>query len=73
MAAIFWMLPRAASSWVFALWAFLLFRAFDVIKPFPLRWLERLPEGWGVMADDFGASLYTVLVLWWMELAHFGC
>jgi phosphatidylglycerophosphatase A len=63
MAAVFLALPYAAYSWESVLWAFLLFRAFDTIKPFPLRRLERLPEGWGVMADDFGATVYTVLIL----------
>jgi phosphatidylglycerophosphatase A len=42
---------------------FVLFRLFDIWKPFPLRRLERLPGGWGVMADDLGAGLYAALVL----------
>lgn len=71
MAAVMWSLPHVASSWILVLWAFILFRAFDTIKPFPLRWLERLPEGWGVMADDLGASLYTVAALWMMSHARF--
>jgi phosphatidylglycerophosphatase A len=37
--------------------AFLLFRFFDIIKPGPIRLLERLPGGWGIMADDAGAGL----------------
>ena len=42
---------------------FLLFRFFDVAKPFPLRWLERnLPGGWGIMLDDTGAAIYAMLV-----------
>jgi len=43
--------------------AFLLFRLFDILKPFPIRNLERLPAGWGIMADDIGASFYSRLVL----------
>ena len=43
--------------------AFLLFRAFDVVKPPPLRRLERLPGGWGIMADDVAAGLLARLVL----------
>ena len=35
-------------TWVGALVAFLAFRVFDIFKPFPARWAERLPEGWGV-------------------------
>lgn len=43
--------------------AFLLFRAFDVIKPFPIRWLERkLPGGYGIMLDDIAAALYAMIV-----------
>jgi len=42
---------------------FLLFRFFDVAKPFPIRWLERnLPGGWGIMLDDTGAAIYAMLV-----------
>jgi phosphatidylglycerophosphatase A len=42
------------------LWAFLLFRFFDVIKPFPARQLERLPRGYGVVMDDVCAGLYAL-------------
>ncbi len=38
---------------------FLLFRIFDIIKPPPLKRLESVPNGWGVMLDDLGAALYT--------------
>ncbi|HEV2263086.1 MAG TPA: phosphatidylglycerophosphatase A [Stellaceae bacterium] len=42
---------------------FLLFRFFDVAKPFPIRWIERnLPGGWGIMLDDTGAAIYAMLV-----------
>ena len=37
--------------------AFLLFRLFDVAKPWPIRRLERLPGGWGIVADDLAAGL----------------
>ena len=37
--------------------AFALFRFFDIIKPWPIRKLERLPGGWGIMADDVAAGL----------------
>ena len=42
---------------------FFIFRAFDIIKPPPIRWLERLPHGWGVMTDDLIAGIYANLVL----------
>ena len=42
---------------------FLAFRLFDVVKPFPARRAERLPGGWGVMADDLVAGLYAQALL----------
>ena len=39
--------------------AFLLFRVFDVFKPWPIRHLERLPGGWGIVADDLAAAAAT--------------
>jgi phosphatidylglycerophosphatase A len=48
---------------------FLLFRLFDIVKPLPIRRLERLPDGLGIMADDLLAGVYANLVLqgllWW--------
>lgn len=48
---------------VTALAGFLLFRLFDIIKPFPLRRLERFPHYWGMMADDLGAAVYTLITM----------
>jgi len=42
---------------------FILNRVFDVAKPFPIRKLERLPAGWGVMADDLMAGIYSRIAL----------
>jgi CDP-diacylglycerol--glycerol-3-phosphate 3-phosphatidyltransferase len=42
---------------------FLLFRFFDVVKPYPLRRLEKLPGYWGIVCDDLGAGLYAWIVL----------
>jgi phosphatidylglycerophosphatase A len=42
---------------------FFIFRIFDIFKPFPVRRAERLPGGWGIMADDALAGIYTNLVL----------
>lgn len=50
-------------QWPWILAAFLLFRAFDIIKPYPCRRAEALPGGVGVMLDDLGAGLYTNLIL----------
>ena len=43
--------------------AFLLFRALDVIKPWPIRQYERLPGGYGIMADDVAAGVLGAAVL----------
>lgn len=42
---------------------FLLFRFFDIVKPFPLRRLEKYPGFWGIMLDDLGAGVYTWIIL----------
>jgi phosphatidylglycerophosphatase A len=41
--------------------AFIAFRVFDVLKPEPARWLERIPGGWGIMLDDVAAGIYANL------------
>jgi len=43
-----------------ALIALILFRLFDITKPFPVRQLEKLPAGWGIVLDDVGAGLYAL-------------
>lgn len=53
-----------ALNWKSWLAAFLLFRAFDIVKPFPVRRLERLHGGAGIVVDDLGAGLYAALVLY---------
>ena len=42
---------------------FICFRIFDVIKPVPLRWLERFPNGFGIVLDDLGAGIYANIIL----------
>jgi phosphatidylglycerophosphatase A len=39
--------------------AFIVFRALDIVKPFPARRLEKLPNGWGIMLDDIVAGVYA--------------
>jgi phosphatidylglycerophosphatase A len=48
------------ADWRHALLALLLFRLFDITKPFPVRQLEKLPEGWGIVFDDVAAGLYAL-------------
>ncbi len=47
-------------DWKHALIALALFRFFDITKPFPVRQLESLPEGWGIVFDDVAAGLYAL-------------
>ena len=56
-------------SWKSALLALILFRLFDITKPFPARQLEKLPEGWGIVFDDVAAGLYALGV--GLLLRHF--
>lgn len=49
-------------DWAHAIIAFLLFRLFDILKPPPIRHIERLPEGTGIMLDDIGAGLYALAI-----------
>lgn len=56
--------------WKPLLAGFILFRAFDVVKPPPIRRLEKLPDGTGIVVDDLGAGIYGLIVL--QLLLHFG-
>jgi phosphatidylglycerophosphatase A len=59
------------ANWIAWLAAFLLFRLFDIWKPFPVRQLESLPGGVGIVADDLMAGLDAALVLFlagWFNL-----
>ena len=59
----------APVSWKTVLVAFILFRSFDIVKPPPVRQLESLPEGTGIVVDDVAAGAYALFV---MQLAlHF--
>lgn len=55
--------PPAARSVACLATAFVLFRVFDIAKPFPCRRLERLPAGWGIMADDWAAAAWAAALL----------
>jgi len=50
------------ANWRHALIALVLFRLFDITKPFPVRQIEALPEGWGIVLDDVGAGLYALVI-----------
>ncbi len=67
-----WWWPVAAWSvkdlLVFVAAGFILFRLFDIIKPPPVRQLEKIKGAWGVLLDDVMAGLYAQIclhVFWW--------
>lgn len=63
-------LIAAPITWKSLLLGFILFRAFDMVKPPPIRQLERLPQGTGIVLDDVAAGLFALFI---MQLAlHFG-
>lgn len=55
---------HSALNWKYLLAGFILFRVFDIWKPFPARQAESLPSGWGIMADDWMAGIYAAIGLW---------
>jgi len=63
-------LIAAPIAWQSLLLGFILFRVFDIVKPPPVRHLERLPEGVGIVIDDVGAAVYSLALM--QALLHFG-
>jgi phosphatidylglycerophosphatase A len=59
-----YLVALAPGNWKYLVLGFILFRVFDIWKPFPARQAESLPGGWGIMADDWIAGLYAGLGLW---------
>jgi len=50
-------------NWKYLLAGFVLFRLFDIWKPYPIRRIEKWPRGWGIMADDWVAGVYAAILL----------
>ena len=50
-------------AWGYLVAGFILFRFFDILKPWPLKKLQEIPGGPGVMLDDIGAAVYTNVIL----------
>lgn len=64
-------IPVARDSWSTLIAGFVVFRALDIIKPWPVRWPENhLPGGWGVVLDDAFAGVIGAVIMG--LLAHFG-
>ena len=56
-------------DWKHALLALVLFRLFDITKPGPIRRLEALPEGTGIMLDDIAAGFFALVL--GLAITHF--
>jgi len=54
---------RMGDAWFPILIGFLLFRIFDIAKPFPIKKVETLPSGWGIMMDDIVAAIYAGVII----------
>ncbi len=52
----------------FVLMAFILFRLFDIWKPYPIHKIQKLPGGWGILADDLLAGVYALI---WVHIGNF--
>ncbi len=63
IAAILFVFITLPFNLVTAILGFVVFRVFDISKPYPIRLLEKLPHGWGIMSDDVAAGFYTGLIL----------
>jgi len=53
----------SSMHWIWWMGAFLLFRIYDIIKPFPADQSQNWPVGWGIMADDVWAGIYANITL----------
>jgi len=58
-------------SWTTLITAFVLFRIFDITKPWPVKNLEKLPGGYGVVYDDVAAGIMALVVGWFAEAFFF--
>lgn len=63
------LLAAPAVCWPYAMAAFVLFRLFDIVKPFGVRHMESMPGGTGVMMDDVLAGMYGFFVLYAVRFA----
>jgi phosphatidylglycerophosphatase A len=64
------MLPVAVPSWQAVVVGFVLFRVLDTLKPWPVSLLERLPSGWGIVADDVGAGALGAMAMIGLRAWH---
>ena len=59
-----WLVPF---SWKAVLFGFILFRIFDILKPWPIKWIDQKVEGgFGIMLDDVLAGIFAAVILWFI-------
>jgi len=67
--ALFMLISRFVSQEsLFLFLAFLVFRIFDIIKPYPIKKIENFPGSWGIMLDDIFAAFYAFIFLWGIRI-----
>lgn len=52
--------------------AFFIFRLIDILKPYPIKKIEKFPGSWGIMGDDILAGVYTLGFIWIINILFFG-
>lgn len=71
IAGYFLTMLLAPSGWVWSVLGFVLFRLFDIFKPWPIREIDhRLGGGLGIMVDDTVAAVFAGLILWGLVQLH---
>ena len=57
-------------SWSAVFWGFALFRLFDILKPWPIKWIDQqVSGGLGIMLDDVLAAVFAAVILWALPLS----
>ena len=57
------LLFHLGEAWFPLILSFLLFRLFDIVKPYPIKKIENFPKGWGIMMDDVAAAVYAGVLI----------
>ncbi len=57
------LLFHMGEAWFPLILSFFLFRFFDIVKPYPIKKIEKFPKGWGIMMDDIAAAVYAGVVI----------
>ena len=66
------MLAAPEINWLWIILGFILFRFFDILKPWPISWLdEKIKTGFGTMLDDLLAGIFAAIVMWGIAIYIF--